>query len=122
MCGESSEPREREIVFNVQVRRRGTLLAGEQRIPRVVHQTWLEDLSVERYPQLTRVQSSWKNAGWEYRFYTDIEARAYIDKHFPSRFTDAYDSLIPGAFKVCFLVSSNFLLGRIDSHRFAFSG
>jgi mannosyltransferase OCH1-like enzyme len=76
------------------------LKSGEQRIPRVVHQTWPGDLSVDRYPQLSRVQSSWKNAGWEYRFYTDTDARNYINRNFPSRFLDAYDSLIPGAFKV----------------------
>jgi mannosyltransferase OCH1-like enzyme len=85
----------------VMVRGAGNLRWGERRIPRVIHQTWPEEISVDRYPQLSRVQSSWKNAGWEYRFYTDNDARDYIAKNFPSRFLDAYDSLVPGAFKVC---------------------
>jgi mannosyltransferase OCH1-like enzyme len=70
----------------------------------VIHQTWFEDLSVERYPQLARVQSSWKNAGYAYRFYTDSDAREFIATNFPTRFLEAYDALVPGAFKVSTLV------------------
>jgi hypothetical protein len=101
ICSNKDEPLRTEVVFDVTVRGPGNLRSGEQRIPRVVHQTWPEELSVDRYPQLSRVQSSWKNAGWEYRFYTDTDARDYIARNFPSRFLDAYDSLVPGAFKVC---------------------
>jgi hypothetical protein len=101
ICNDKGEPLRTEIVFDVTVRGAGNLRSGEQRIPRVIHQTWPEELSMDRYPQLSRVQSSWKNAGWEYRFYTDNDARDYIGKNFPSRFLDAYDSLVPGAFKVC---------------------
>jgi hypothetical protein len=101
ICSDKDEPLRTEIVVDVTVLGAGNLRSGEQRIPRVVHQTWPEELSVDRYPQLSRVQSSWKNAGWEYRFYTDNDARDYIARNFPSRFLDAYDSLVPGAFKVC---------------------
>jgi hypothetical protein len=100
ICSERKISLRKKVTIDVVVRQHRNLLPGEQRIPRVVHQTWLEDLNVDRYPQLARVQSSWKNAGYKYCFYTDIDAREYIAKHFPSCFLDAYDSLVPGAFKV----------------------
>ena len=69
-------------------------------IPRIIHQTWFEDISPHKYPDLVRLQNSWKvNKGWEYRFYDDESARAFIEHHFPSRFLLAYDSIIPGAYK-----------------------
>ena len=79
------------------------------RIPRVIHQTWFEDVTVEKYPHLVRIQNSWKKSGWEYRFYNDESARAYIRKHFPPRFLDAFDALIPGAFKVRYVVVYDWL-------------
>lgn len=100
ICSNRDQPRRTEVVFDVMIHGIHNRKSSAQRIPRVVHQTWPGDLSVDRYPQLSRVQSSWKNARWEYRFYTDADARDYIDRNFPSRFLDAYDSLVPGAFKV----------------------
>lgn len=97
----SHSPPRNIVTFNLVVRQSRNLLPGEYQIPRVVHQTWYEDLTVDRFPQLTRVQSSWRNVGFEYRFYTDKDARDYIAKNFPSLFLYAYDSLLPGAFKVC---------------------
>ena len=72
----------------------------QRRIPRIIHQTWFEELTEERYPALVRLQNSWRNAGWEYRFYTDTTARDYIIEHFPQRFIKVFDALIPGAYKV----------------------
>lgn len=71
-------------------------------IPRIIHQTWFEDITTERYPQLVRLQNSWKNAGWEYRFYDDAAVEEYIETNFPSRFLRAYQSLTPGAYKADF--------------------
>jgi hypothetical protein len=99
ICIPSNDPPKNTVTFKVVVREPKSLLAGESRIPRVIHQTWFEDLSVERYPQLARVQSSWKNAGYAYRFYTDSDAREFIATNFPTRFLEAYDALVPGAFK-----------------------
>jgi hypothetical protein len=72
---------------------------SEKLIPRIIHQTYFEDMTLDRYPQLVRLQNSWKNSGWEYRFYTDMDAKQYILKNFPPRFVDAFDALIPGAYK-----------------------
>jgi hypothetical protein len=68
-------------------------------IPKIIHQTWFEQVNMDRYPDLARLQNSWKQSGWEYRFYTDETARLYIVNHFPSRFVDAFDALIPGAYR-----------------------
>ena len=70
-----------------------------QSIPRIIHQTYFEDISTDRYLQLVRFQNTWKSAGWEYRFYDDTDVRNYIIEHFPLRVLDAYDSLLLGAFK-----------------------
>jgi Glycosyltransferase sugar-binding region containing DXD motif len=72
---------------------------GQRLIPRIVHQTWFEDISAVRYPELYRLRNSWKYSGWEYRFYNETETRAYVKDNFPGRFLEAYDALIPGAFK-----------------------
>jgi len=68
-------------------------------IPRIIHQTWFEDITFDRYPQLARIQSSWKNTGWIYRFWTDDTARQYIGENYPTRFLEAFDALIHGAYK-----------------------
>lgn len=87
----------RNVVINVNVNRTNNQKRG---IPRIIHQTWFESLTASRYPHLTRLQNSWMAAnGWEYRFYDDDTARTYIQSHFPSRFVEAYDALLPGAFK-----------------------
>jgi len=68
-------------------------------IPRIIHQTWKGKITAERQPSLARLQNSWKFSGWDYRYYDDDGAQAFIEQHFPQRIVDAYDALIPGAFK-----------------------
>jgi len=68
-------------------------------IPRIVFQTWFEDLDPKKYPNMSRLTESFKTSGWEYQFYTDELAAEFLDEHFPPQVRDAYDSLIPGAFK-----------------------
>jgi hypothetical protein len=89
-----------EIVVEVIVRERPG--NHTNRIPRIIHQTWFEELHTARYPHLQRLQNSWKASGWDYRFYTDEDARMFIQKNFAKRFTSAYDAIIPGAFKADF--------------------
>ena len=97
MCDEPDDPEKAEVIVEVNVRGYGTT---PKRIPSIIHQTWSEELSPDRYPALLRLQQSWKNAGWDYRFYTDETALEYIRENFPPRFVDAFDSVIPGAYKV----------------------
>jgi hypothetical protein len=97
LCSQENLSNKKEVPISVHIPSK-VENSGRQ-IPRIIHQTWFEDLSPEMYPQITRMQNSWKNTGWEYRFYTDSTARDYIQKNYPSRFLDAFDSLIPGAYK-----------------------
>ena len=72
----------------------------QNRIPRIIHQTYFEEITMEKYPELFRLQNSWIASGWEYRFYTDDTARQFITSNYPSRFVSVFDSLTSGAYKV----------------------
>ena len=73
---------------------------GEQRlIPKIVHQTWKENITKELYPKKSIFQSSWKQRDWEYRFYNDDDVLQFLKLHFPPQVLEAYNTLIPGAFK-----------------------
>jgi len=50
-------------------------------------------------PNFSRLTESWKQTNWEYRFYDDAQAAAFITTHFPEEVREAYDTLLPGAFK-----------------------
>jgi Glycosyltransferase sugar-binding region containing DXD motif len=69
-------------------------------IPRIVHQTWFEPLDgTDAYPNMSRLVESFKQSGWEYRFYTDDDAALFLQTHFPPAVLEAYRAIQPGAFK-----------------------
>mmetsp|Transcript_23502 Transcript_23502/g.31134 ORF Transcript_23502/g.31134 Transcript_23502/m.31134 type:complete len:485 (-) Transcript_23502:729-2183(-) len=68
-------------------------------VPRIVHQTWFEPVNMEKYPNMSRLIESWKQSGWEYRFYSDEASASFIETHFPPEVLEAYNSITPGAFK-----------------------
>ena len=68
-------------------------------VPRIVHQTWFEDLDTDKYPNMSRLAKSFELSGWEYKFYTDDQAGNFLSTHFPAAVREAYDALRPGAFK-----------------------
>lgn len=72
---------------------------GKRLIPKIVHQTWKEHITPELYPKKNVFQSSWKQKGWEHRFYTDDDVITFIKTHFPQEVLEAYNILIPTAFK-----------------------
>jgi hypothetical protein len=74
--------------------------ARQNRIPRIIHQTFFEEITMEKYPQLLRLQNTWIASGWQYRFYTDDTARQFIETNYPPRFVSVFDALLPGAYKV----------------------
>ena len=82
--------------ITLEVKRQGP---NRHLIPRIIHQTFSEDLSTDRYLQLVRFQNTWKSSGWEYRFYDDNDIRNYLIKNFPPRVMDAFDAVKQGAFK-----------------------
>ena len=89
-----------QIITNVQVT--GFHPQQQHRIPRIIHQTYFEEITIEKYPQLLRLQNTWKASGWEYRFYDDDAARKYIETNYPSRFVSVFEALLPGAYKADF--------------------
>jgi hypothetical protein len=95
MCQESGDISVQAINVSVS----GRPHADTVQIPKIIHQTWFEDINLDRYSQLVRIQNSWKQTGWEYRLYTDETARQYIVDHFPLIFTEAFDAILPGAYK-----------------------
>ncbi len=88
-------------------------------IPRIIHQTWFEDIDVNKYPNTGRLVESFRQSGWEYRFYTDDMAAAFLSTHFPPEVRQAYDDLLPGAFKAdlfryCVLLIHGGLYADVD--------
>lgn len=72
--------------------------AVDRLVPKIIHQTWFEPLTKEKYPNFSRLAESWKKSGWEYYFYDDEAAREFLSTHFPPEVGEAYDSIIPGKF------------------------
>ena len=68
-------------------------------IPRIIHQTWFEPVTKEAYPNMSRLIESFRQSGWEYEFYDDDKAAQFLSAHFPPAVREAYDAIIPGAFK-----------------------
>jgi hypothetical protein len=48
---------------------------------------------------MSRLVESFKQSGWQYKFYTDDMAVNFLETHFPPEVLEAYDMLRPGAFK-----------------------
>jgi hypothetical protein len=69
-------------------------------VPRIIHQTFFEAVTPEKYPNMSRLIESFKQSGWEYKFYTDDMSLNFLSTHFPPEVREAYEALRPGAFKV----------------------
>jgi hypothetical protein len=68
-------------------------------IPRIIHQTYFKELEKDTYPNFSRLVSSWKHSGWEYRFYDNDASAKFLETHFPPEVKEAYEILAPGAYK-----------------------
>lgn len=68
-------------------------------VPRIIHQTYFEELTKDKYPNMSRLVESFKHSGWDYRFYSDEDAQNFLSTHFPKEVREAYDAIRPGAFK-----------------------
>jgi hypothetical protein len=68
-------------------------------IPRIIHQTWFEPITKEKYPKMSLMTDSFRQSGWQYEFYDDDRAAQFLQTHFPPAVFEAYDALLPGAFK-----------------------
>ena len=67
-------------------------------IPKKIFQTWETN---EVTPAMYDAVHTWidKNPDWEYYFFDDKSCRDFIKEKFPKKVLDAYDTLIPGAYK-----------------------
>ncbi len=65
-------------------------------IPRMIHQTYFEAITKDKYPNFSRLVASWQNSGWEYKFYDDEASVAFLNQHFAPEVREAYDSILPG--------------------------
>lgn len=72
---------------------------GKRLIPKIIHQTYYEEITPERYPAFHEFVTSWKESGWEYRFYNNSQAEEFLSFHFPPEVRQAFESLNYGAFK-----------------------
>lgn len=83
-------------------------------IPRLVHQTYFEPITPEKYPNFSRLVNSWKASGWDYFFFTDSDVVEFLTEHFPPEVREAYDILVPGAYKAdLFRYCVLFILGGV---------
>lgn len=88
-------------------------------IPTTIYQTYKTG---EFPPHMARNQLSWKqlNPEYQYEFYDDARAKAFLVEHFPKRVAEAFDLLIPGAYKAdlwryCILYSEGGVYADIDT-------
>ena len=93
-------PPPKEVVRTYAVRPPQYKKAVHRLVPRIIHQTWFEPITQEKYPNFSRLIESWKNSGWEYYFYDDESAKEFLSIHFPREVVEAYDSIIPGEFAI----------------------
>jgi hypothetical protein len=88
------------VVSEIHVYRPAPSNARDRLVPKIIHQTWREPITRERYPNWSEFQKTFlEQNGYEYRFYSDNEAREFLQTHFPPEVVMAFDDLQPGAFK-----------------------
>lgn len=74
-----------------------SVMGRKQKIPYIISQTNESRI----LPGMAKAIRSWidLNPEYEYRYYTTEECREFIRDHFSSRVLQAYDTLVPGAYK-----------------------
>ncbi len=74
-----------------------SFMESNQKIPKCVFMTHKFDY--ENLPQVVKDNMEYiKNKGYEVRYYSDSNARKFIEENFPE-YLKEYDTLIPGAYK-----------------------
>ncbi len=92
-------PPPKPLVAKWKVTRPSASKAPDRHIPRIIHQTWFEPITKEKYPKMSLMTESFRQSGWQYEFYDDDRAAQFLQTHFPPAVFEAYDALLPGAFK-----------------------
>lgn len=76
-----------------------TDLSTEQLIPKTIIQTYISTKPQSLLHYNTVIAFHELNPEYEYVFFDDTDCRKFIKAHFPQKILDAYDILVPGAFK-----------------------
>ncbi|GAX18267.1 hypothetical protein FisN_20Lh029 [Fistulifera solaris] len=92
-------PPPKPLVAEWRVKRPTSFKDPDRHIPRIIHQTWFEPITREKYPKMSQLVQSFQQAGWQYEFYDDDRAAQFLKAHFPPAVHEAYDALLPGAYK-----------------------
>ncbi|GAX23827.1 hypothetical protein FisN_20Hh029 [Fistulifera solaris] len=92
-------PPPKPLVAEWRVERPTSFQDPDRHIPRIIHQTWFEPITREKYPKMSQLVQSFHQAGWQYEFYDDNRASQFLKAHFPPAVREAYDALLPGAYK-----------------------
>jgi len=72
--------------------------AEKDKIPKVIYQTWSsKDLPPKMADCVARLKKS--NPGFKYELYDDVDCKEFIKTEFEPDVLEAYEKLIPGAFK-----------------------
>ena len=74
------------------------IIISEQKIPLNIYQTWI-DKNLEPGMISAIIKIIKNNPEFNYFFFDDKDCRDFIIKYFPIEVLDAYDRLIPGAYK-----------------------
>jgi mannosyltransferase OCH1-like enzyme len=79
-----------------------------QQIPKIIVQTAEWDECSNPFEEIIHKHTKKLNPEYTYRFFNSIQRREFIKTHFDGKVLDAYDCLVPGAFKAdlfryCFL-------------------
>ena len=74
------------------------LINNNQKIPKKIFQTWSKnELSKEMYDSVMTILN--RNQEYDYYFYDDNDCRKFIEDNFSEQVLQAYDNLVPGAYK-----------------------
>lgn len=94
--------RERESLVgnreNSDIKKRDDMVSGEDIVPKHIYQTWHSD---KMPPKMAECVKSIKrdNPEFDHHLFTDEDCRKFIKDNFDKDVLDAYDTLVPGAFK-----------------------
>lgn len=101
LCQPKFNPRPKSVKKKFLVQHTWLLSHQYDMIPRKIHQIWIDELSKEQYPKMSRAVNSFKNSNWGRYYLWDLERDIpiFLQEHFPPEVVDAYNSLTLPRFK-----------------------
>lgn len=67
--------------------------------PKLIVQTWTEVHTNVKYIEQCQMRIQELNSDYEYVLFTDYDMRRFIDSHYSEEYGQAYESIIPGAYR-----------------------